>query len=375
MINFENRLAKLKQRRHANYSSDILKSVGLESSQAAFDSLQSLGESYEALTESAAIKYTVGAMSEVDPEYTEVSRRTGERVAETLISLLETDGKSVISRMQGSVPLNIHIKGHSDVDMLIITTPVVLVETPQRPNVTYSPPSDPRPMEDILRELRLLCEERLSTRYHAADVDCDKPKSIAMEGGSLQRKVDIVPACWFDNIEYQESQREVHRGINIYDKDNHELIGNSPFKHMDLVETKDQLYRGNLKKLVRLLKNLVADMPDTKKTQAEELSSFDLVSIVYSMNALLECSVYTPLLLVDRLLTKLNEFASDSSLRTVQKVPDDSRPIFDRDSKVTALGIIRDEVETLRNAIYSDLTGGSTFYDANKLVEKRISIW
>ncbi|PHN85074.1 hypothetical protein CSB62_15415 [Vibrio splendidus] len=374
MINFENRLTKLKERRHGHYSDDVLKSIGLESSKATFDSLQNLGESYESLTESAAIKYTIGAMSQVDPEYTKVSQRTGERVADTLTNLLKTDDKLVTSRMQGSVPLNIHIKGHSDVDMLMISTPVVLVQTPQSPNAHYLPPSDARPMEDILRDLRLTCEDRLTTRYPSVTVDCGNAKSIAMEGGSLQRKVDIVPACWFDTIEYQESKKEVDRGVEIYDKKNHKLIGNSPFKHMDLVEKKDAFYGGNLKKLVRLLKNLVADMPDAKNAQAKKLSSFDLVSIVYSMDDLLICSSYTPLLLIDRLLTKLNQFLENVFLQASQKVPDNSRIIFDTDSKIVALRVIRDEIQSLRDAVYSDLTGGSIFFDANRLVEKRITV-
>ncbi|MGR2944410.1 hypothetical protein ABMX85_03770 [Vibrio vulnificus] len=374
MINFENRLTKLKQRRHGSFSDELLKSLSLESDRPIFESIQHSAENYELLTESPAVKYTIGAMSQVDPEYTKVSKRTGERVAETLSNLLQTDGKAVVSRMQGSVPLNIHIKGHSDVDMLIITTPVVLVQTPQSPLASYLPATDLRPMVDILKELRELCEVKLTNRYHAVTVDCENSKSIAMEGGSLQRKVDVVPACWFDTIEYQESQNEVHRSVKIYDKKNHQLIGNSPFKHMDLVEQKDVFYSGNLKKLVRLLKNLVADMPDAKNAKAKNLSSFDLASIVYSMDDLLKCSEYTPLLLVDRLLTKLNQFENNPALLASQKVPDESRIIFDNDSKAVALGVIRNEVKSLRDAIYSDVTGGATFFDASKLGKKIITV-
>jgi hypothetical protein len=143
---------------------------------------------------------------------------------------------------------------------------------------------------------------------------------------------------------------------------------------MDLVEKKDAIYGGNLKKLVRLLKNLVADMPDAKNAQAKKLSSFDLVSIIYSMDELLVCSSYTPLLLVDRLLTKLEQFLDSPPLLDSQRVPDNSRIIFDDESKIVALRVIRDEIKSLRDAIYNDLTGGSIFYDVNKLIEKRIEV-
>lgn len=374
MIDFETRLGKLKERRHGSFSTTILKAAGLESNQATFDSLSNISESYESLKESAAIKYTIGAMMEVDPEYTKVSVRTGERVAETLTSLLSTDGKAVVYRMQGSVPLNIHIKGHSDVDMLIINQPDILVQQPKKQSSNYLPPTDKRPMEDVLKDLREQCEKRLTNRYPQVSVDCSNAKSIAMEGGSLQRKVDIVPACWFDTLEYQESWQEIHRGVKIYHKKDHELIGNSPFKHIHLVNQKDAFYGGNLKKLVRLLKNLVADMPDGKKSVAKELSSFDLVSIVYIMNDLLICSEYTPLLLVDRLLTQLTALIENPLSAASVKVPDGSREIFDNKDKISALRIIHAEIESLRDSIYKDLTQGAMVFDSQKLVDKRIFV-
>jgi hypothetical protein len=374
MIDFETRLGKLKQRRHGSFSTNILKAAGLESNHMVFDSLSNVNESYEGLEESAAIKYTIGSMMEVDPEYTKVSVKTGERVAETLSSLLNTAGKEVVYRMQGSVPLNIHIKGHSDVDMLIINQPIILVETPQRQGSSYLQSSDTRSMVDILKDLRHQCEERLTTRYPQVDVDCSNAKSIAMEGGSLQRKVDVVPACWFDTLEYQDSWQEVHRGVKIYHKKDHELIGNSPFKHIHLVNQKDSFYGGNLKKLVRLLKNLVADMPDGKKSVAKNLSSFDLVSIVYIMNDLLICSEYTPLLLVDHLLTQLTTLIENPLTAASVKVPDGSRGIFDSTDKISALRVIHGEIESLRDSIYKDLTQGAIIFDSQKLVEKRIFV-
>lgn len=373
MINFDSRLGKLKERRHGKFEIDSLKSVGLESASPMYESLSLKQESYENLNESAAIKYTVGAMSEVDPEYTKISNLEGERVADTLKGLLDTDGKDVEYRMQGSVPLNVHIKGHSDVDMLIINHPTFLYETPVVTGSSYIPSEDDRPMTDILKELRLLCEEKLTKRYYVAKVNCDNAKSIALEGGSLQRKVDIVPSCWLDTLEYQHSKDESVRGINIYDKKNHKLIGNSPFKHIKLVNNKDIVYGGNLKKVVRLLKNLIADMPDGKYRKAKKLSSFDLVSLVYHMNELLICSEFTPLLLVDRLLIKLDEFASLGNLTATAKVPDDSRVIFDSDEKIEALYIIRDEIRSLGDAIYRDIKNDTSPYSAKILQEKVIT--
>ncbi|MCV3264569.1 hypothetical protein OGZ01_26940 [Vibrio harveyi] len=93
-------------------------------------------------------------MSPVEPQATKVSIEEGERIASTLIDLLATDGINTTSRMQGSVPLDIHIKGHSDVDMLILINNVVQYENPCAPGVSYTPSKDPRTMVDIVKELR-----------------------------------------------------------------------------------------------------------------------------------------------------------------------------------------------------------------------------
>ena len=371
MINFESRLDKLKERRHGKFDTEYLTKLGLESYSPMYESLSNKQEIYESLQESSAIKYTIGAMSEVDSEYTKVSKLEGERVAETLKKLLKTEGKEVTFRMQGSVPLNIHIKGHSDVDMLIINHPTILYETPAVCS-SYTPLADQTPMVDILKELRELCENKLTNRYHAAEVNCNNAKSIALEGGSLQRKVDIVPSCWLDTLEYQKVKEESVRGIEIYDKENHKLIGNSPFKHIKLVNYKDSIYNGNLKKVVRLLKNLIADMPYEKNRKSKKLSSFDLVSIVYHMDSLLICNEYTPLVLIDRLLTKLNEFVSNEQLRGSTKVPDGSRIIFDNQNKIEALYVVRDEIKALSDAIHKDITNDMSPYDPRVLQEKYI---
>ncbi|MBU2895246.1 hypothetical protein [Vibrio hepatarius] len=376
MIDFEKRLAKLKDRRQGALeratpdSMMILEKAGSFSSH--LDNRER--EAYEKLGQSASIKYAIGAMSAVDDASTQVSIREGERVAETLSGLLKTAGINTTYRMQGSVPLNIHIKGHSDVDMLILEESTILVQNPVVDTFRYSEPTDKRPMVEIIKRLREVSEEKLTTRYHEVEVDCDNAKSIAMSGGSLQRKIDIVPSCWLDTAEYQNTNDESERGVKIYDKKSHILLGNAPFKHIKLVDEKDKIYRGNLKKCVRLLKTLVADMPDYKKVKAKELSSFDLVAIVYHMNDLLNVNAYTPLALVAAIETQLGNLRYIEVLRDIS-VPDGSRKVFNSDKKLEALAIFHDEISALSRAIYKDLVPGVLHtYDSKVLNEKVIAL-
>lgn len=350
MLDFENRLTRLKSRRVGPEAMILEKAgIGQESSESI-----NINETYESLAQSNSVKYAIGSMLAVSDRSTEISIEEGERVAGTLKGLLKTDEIEIDFRMQGSVPLDIHIKHHSDVDMLIITRPTLLVESPKVDSSRYVDASDKRPMTAILAELRHESEVKLTSRYHGVKVCCDNAKSIAMSGGSLKRKVDIVPACWFDTIDYQKSRAESDRGIRIYDKHNNKLIGNSPFKHIQLVNDKDAIYQGNLKKCVRLLKNLVADIEDKEeKKLAEHLSSFDLVGIVYNMDDALNVNQYTPLLLVSALESELKRLQVESTKDIY--VPDGSRLVFDNPDKLKALVVVHKVVRELMKAIYSDL--------------------
>lgn len=368
MINFESRLQRLKDRRQGTKERVLFENN--MSSYTAYDPRQQ--ENYELLTESAAIKYTIGAMAEVDPTSTRISIEEGDRVANTLISLLETAGIYAAKEIQGSVALNIHIKGHSDVDMLILKDDIILVQTP-RLDGTGCYAADQRPMVDIIKELRLQSELKLTSRYHQANVDCTGNKSIALDGGSLKRKVDIVPACWYHSHTYQQSGKKHDKEVRIYHKAEHALYGNHPFLHIKKVNEKDALYSGNLKRVVRLMKNLVADMPDYKKRVAKKLSSYDLTAIGYEMNDQLQCPNYMSLALVEKLRVHLFLLFTFKSIRDLLFVPDGSRKVFDSEDKVEALGVLYNEVSELAASIYKSLQPFSHLqYDANTIINKHV---
>ncbi|MGL4333775.1 MAG: hypothetical protein ACRCSC_01790 [Lactococcus garvieae] len=329
-------------------------------------------ESYEKISESAAIKYAIGAMAAVDSNSTRISIQEGERVADTLISMLGNAGIQATKEIQGSVALDIHILGHSDVDMLILKKDIVLVEIPKLDG-SLCEPLDQRPMKEIIRELRLTSEEKLTTRYYEATVDCSGNKSIALSGGSLKRKVDIVPACWYHTHDYQKSSLKHDKEVKIYHKANHELVGNKPFMHIKKVNDKDLAYSGNLKKVTRLMKNLVADMPNHQKERAAKLSSYDLTALAYSMDDKLCCQPYMSLALVEKLRAYLFLLVSSKPLRDGIWVPDGSRKVFNEATKLEALQIISSEVDDLAKAIYKDIVPfSSQKYDSAALDGKYV---
>lgn len=377
MIDFGKRLEKLKDRRQGSrerviYESSMADSIATESYIRNGKDIRAK-EFYENLRESNSIKYTIGAMASVDEKSTQVSISEGNRVADSLVKSLEIRNIYTESRLQGSVALNIHIKGHSDVDMLIIKKGIVKVEYPKITPENYCTSSDFRSMVDIIQEIRLESEDILPKKFPKANVDILGNKSIAMSEGSLQRKVDIVPACWYDTHKYQETQNESDRGIEIYHKTNHELILNLPFTHIELISNRDYRYNGNLKSVIRLMKNMIADMPDYKKRVAKKLSSYDLASIAYHMDDRLYLPSEMRLGLVEKTREYLNYLFVHSHIRNVLDVPDKSRKIFDNDEKVMALEVLKNEFTALAETIAKDLNPYMNEYNPHIILKKRVA--
>lgn len=375
MIDFESRLKSLKDRRQGSQERAMyegMESLSADSSTWGDDHIKP--ESYEALNEPSGVKYAIGAMAAVDSKSTNISISEGNRVADSLINTLNNRGENVTKKLQGSVALDIHIKGHSDVDMLIIVTNPVNYILSASSASHYSPATDPRSLIEIIRDVRNKSEEILPINFPKANIDCSGNKSITLSGGSLARKVDIVPAIWFDSLKYQETWQEHDRGVKIYNKSNNEFILNYPFTHIKKINDKDALYTGSLKSVTRLLKNIVADMPDNKKNIAKKLSSYDLAAIVYHMGTNLSISKHMKLGLVERVRSHLIFLQNIKQYRESLLVPDESRKIFDNDDKVEALDILTNECSDLAKSIFKELKPYQQEYEPSVLTNKSLFI-
>ncbi len=375
MIDFNKRLQSLKERRQGSRERALFESTKFTAATKALlkDSDVRETEDYENLKEPVGVKYAIGAMAPVDPKSTEVSIKEGHRVADSLLRSLSGRGETVTKRLQGSVALDIHIKGHSDVDMLIIVKNPVNIELPEVEPNGYLPSSDPRSLIDIARDVRNKSEIILPVNFPKTEVDCSGNKSIAMSGGSLARKVDIVPAIWFDSIKYQRSGSDHDRGIKIYHKMDHEFILNYPFTHIKFVNDRDSMCSGNLKCVIRLMKNMIADMPDYKKQVAKKLSSYDLTAIGYHMNRDLSLpTAFIRLGLVEKTRSHLSFLLAVKEYRESIDVPDGSRKIFDNEEKTKALEVLSNEFDSLANSIFKELTPSQMTYDPTVILNKSV---
>mgnify|MGYP001337342681 CR=1 FL=1 len=341
------RIARLNSRRKG------LDRVGRVSTQASQEILNKslYQEDWQSRSKKEYTRYALGSMQEVGKEYTGVSIETANRVADQLRSGLESEGYSVDFRLQGSVPLNVHIRGVSDVDLLTLDIAFLTYYSfGSMAKAGRYTASTSKTSVGVLSSLRTASEAILERRYPAATVDKTGAKAISIYGGSLARSVDVVPSHWHDNEEYQLSQDQSDRTVTILNNKNKTTIDNLPFLHIKNVTIVDNETNGGIKKAIRLCKNVKNDA--IEEGTPIELPSFDIASLIYhidrnavSLNSVYELSVLAE---TQRFLDVLyNNEGYAKSLRT----PDNSRFIIDNNEKYSAVRRLSIEVDDLAKEV------------------------
>lgn len=295
-------------------------------------------------SEGTAVKYALGAMQPIDPEYTQNTYREGDRVK----NQLEKAGLACDFEYQGSVTSDTHIKARSDIDLLTLTCRFVTVDAP-------GPVGNPYPGNTIddLISLRRDSISVLRDKFPEATVDTAGAKSVSIEGGSLRRKIDVVSSNWRHTLEYDRTRAQRDRGVDVLDAKARATLRNLPFLHNDRIHNKDQRTAGGLRKAIRLLKSLRYDSP-----QGVDLSSYDVAAIAYRMDDS-QLTVYrgTELILVERCKQYLDSLAANASYRDSLYVPNDTRKIFCAEgASLTGLNQLRRDIDQLLYEINNDLS-------------------
>ncbi|WP_460140491.1 hypothetical protein [Pseudomonas sp. S2_E01] len=280
--------------------------------------------------------YALGAMQPVDADYTRISLETAERVRNQLSTRLQTIGIPTEYRLQGSVPLDVHIRGVSDVDLLTLRTdfftfdPAGIVSTRGGYNLSS------RNSKEVLIELRAHSERQLRLAFPAVNIDSSGGKAIKLTGGSLPRPVDIISSHWFNTTAYQSSNTEHDRAVTIYDKAADITIDNWPFTHIKLVKDLCDTTGGGLRKAIRLCKSVKADIEeDGRKVN---LSSFDITACMYHADMQqFRNGVAYELTILAEAQRFLDILWQDKAFARTLRVPDKSRLIFDDEKKFEGL--------------------------------------
>lgn len=296
-------------------------------------------------------RYAIGAMESVGKKYTAISIETGERVAHQLKVRLTNVGIDVECQLQGSVPLDVHIKRVSDVDVLALRTDFFTYKTAgvKALRGEYRTPTQ-LTSSGALHSLRQQVESALESAFPAARVEKTGAKAVNVTGGSLPRSVDVVPSHWHDTIEYQMSGKQADRGVTIYNKKTGETIGNLPFLHIERVGSRCDSINGGLRKAIRLCKSVKADSDRDIK-----LSSYDIAAIMYHADmSALRLGQYSDLTVLAETQRHLDALYKDPVAASKLWVPDESRVIFDTEEKRKSLLQLSLELDELLKNVYQE---------------------
>lgn len=304
-----------------------------------------LSESFSKSELGESIKYALESMKEIDPDYTKNTYVASEKVSENIKKGLDKVPIDIEFRNQGSVETNTHIKLHSDIDLLVILKTFETLERPQAPSNPYK--------GDPLQDLKQLQNETFRVLDSVYDtVDNSNAKAIKVFPTNPKRMVDVVSANWYNSNEYATNgRRELYRGINIYNKDQHSRSTDFPFLHIDKVNNKEPITSGGFKKLIRLLKTLKVDSDVEIK-----LNSFEITCALYEIpNEKLNLPEVNQLQLLPVASEQLNKLITNDTYRQSLKSPNGKENAFPNDKKVIELKKLKREVDDLMADIKSDL--------------------
>lgn len=274
------------------------------------------GEIYKTMRESESVRYTIGAMQPIDPEYTKNTFAQGDRVRG---QLKERMADSLEFEYQGSTTTDTHIRAKSDIDLLMIQGRWISLQSPQVPQVRYTGNCG-----EEMRGLRTRAVTALHAAFPQVTVNNTNSTAIKLTGGSLTRDIDVVPASWYHTNEFARCGDSDHKGVEVFNQETGQFIPNTPRLHKREIEARDQATRGGLRKAARLMKSLMYDSDGAIK-----MSSYNIVGIAFNIPKE-DLTHEAPRELV--ILEACHQFCKDLEWNTANRglirVPDGHRCVF-----------------------------------------------
>lgn len=246
----------------------------------------------DSVLDSDTALYVKRSMKAVDEEYTKKTRAAGDAAKQHLSEVL----KNVSFEYQGSVMTDTHIKGASDIDLLVISEKFYgtdIDKVRQELNYTWKYNYDQlnrlhrfdknfeRYLGDSNQELAELRKqiERVMTACYAI-CETSKEKAVKITNQHYHREVDIVTSSWFQSLNFVlEGMPDHLRGINVYNKALGIAQGpDYPFLGIKRINERSSNTGGRTKRMIRFLKNVRTD-----SAQDIPLTSFEINAICYSI--------------------------------------------------------------------------------------------
>ncbi len=244
--------------------------------------------------DNATAKYIKAAMSEVDERYTQITLDAGNAVK----TQLNAKQHGISYEFQGSVMTRTHIRGVSDIDLLTLTNKFedtqlttvnnILGDYNRKAQYTWLAQQRLQQFSDNfskytgdsdqdLMQLRLNDEVILKAAYYQCDTS--NAKAIKVRNSHYNRDIDVVTANWLITVDsIINNNDKTYKGVKVFDKDKRTTLPTDyPFLSIKRINDRSAETEGRLKKMIRFLKNIVAD-----SDKPINLHSFEINAICYS---------------------------------------------------------------------------------------------
>ena len=302
------------------------------------------------------VKYVKRAMCAVGEDYTKRTIEAGEAAKQHLKDSI----RNISFEYQGSVMTNTHIRGASDIDLLVMCekfyeTDIYKVREEINKSHLHSPNEMARLLDynrnfspyqgnsnEDLRQLRMSIEKVMRENYSLCDTS--KAKSVKITNQHLHRNVDVVTSSWFQSYDYVLSgMSSEKRGIKIYNKETGEAEGpDYPFLSISRINNRSAETNGRLKKMIRFLKNVRTDVGLN-----QTLSSFDINAICYSIPvSSYEDSDYKKLVTI--IWGYMYDLWYYNKLNNLKSVVGDEYVFLNKQDKITAFISLKNEVFNIK---------------------------
>lgn len=320
-LDYQRRLSNLENRRFDNVLNE-----------------SALSTAYRSTPAPENIRYLLESMTPIDAKYNDRTILAANRVKGHLehpATGLKLHFQRAY-RTQGSVMTKTNIKVYSDFDLLAIVDRYHYAQTVNNPYTASDPDTD---IQEMWKQGKAI----LSEVYD--EVDTSNPKCISVVNKSLNRKVDVVFAFWYNTDEFDKTGQEYYRGVHLYQfPSGPREAQDFPFAHMWQVNAKGDETADGSRRAIRLLKTLKADCD----SDLSDLKSFHLTAIVHAMDSTrIRYYLANHLAIATETSEQIRKIVDDSTYRKSIKSPNGTENPLAEDEIVPLLRRLKEDLDEL----------------------------
>lgn len=280
-----------------------------------------------------ALKYALEAMYEIDPSYSYKLFSTVRRTQDLLTQRLARRNIQVDARYQGPHNCDAHISLYSDLELVILLK-----------NYSGNPT---KKVEGMVADIM----DILTSAHAYNKIDYSNRNRIYIQTRKPTCDISILPGVWVDSSLYKNTGLEINRAICEFDFANKKRKIHLPFLNIARINSKDRELKGNLKPLLRLLRNIINDSEEPIDLTFEEIAG-----ILYNIpSKYLEVPKNRLLSSLPVISFQLKRLILKDAYRQTLLAPSRKEYVFGKKPKKKALILLKRELDALIKSIMVSL--------------------